>query len=158
MLTVLSFLIISVNSVFATPINDLERGDTAIGVIGGSNNSTYYLESQNTENLIIGIQSIDLNESNAMDFYAQLRINENLRAIVGNRSIDSTSKTYAGAAIKNPLTLDIDAYASVIAGSGFQELQLGANYKLTDTNDLNINFSKLTDNKSSIGIGLSCRF
>lgn len=149
----------SMNRVFAAPINNLEKGVTTAGIISGSKNSMYYLETQNTDRLIIGIQSLDLRDNNAAtDFYAQIKMDDTLRVLFGNRIIDSRSKAYLGGAVESHLNPDIDGYASLIAGSGFQELQLGANYKLTDTNDLNINFSSLSDNKSSLGIGLSFKF
>ena len=159
MLILLSLLCIHMHSVFAAPVNDLEKGETAAGIIGGNHSSIYYLETQNTDMLTVGIQYLDLKENNnATDFYAQLKINESLRAIAGNRAIGSASKYYMGAAVKNSLIPEVDGYAAVIAGSGFQELQLGASYKITDTNDINISFCTVTGNKSSIGIGLSCRF
>jgi hypothetical protein len=158
-MTFIALLLISMNSAFAAPINDLEKGDTIVGVIGGSNNSMYYLETQNTDNLTIGIQSLNLRGNNiAMDYYAQIRMDDTSRVIVGNRILDSHSRSYLGGAIQNELAPDIEGYASLIAGSGLQELQLGVNYKLTDTSDINLNFSAISDNKSSIGLGLSCKF
>lgn len=155
----LAFLFISMNNAFATPINDLEKGDTVVGVIGGSSNSMYYLETQNTDNLTIGIQSLNLRGNNmATDYYTQIRMDDALRVIVGNRILDSHSKAYVGGAVESELTSDIDGYASLIAGSGLQELQLGAKYKLTDTSDINLNFSTISGSKSSIGLGLSCKF
>jgi hypothetical protein len=155
----IAFLLFSINSVFAAPVNDLEKGVTAAGVISGSNSSMYYLETQNTDKLTIGIQSLDLRDNNtATDFYAQIKMDDTLRVIFGNRIIDSRSKAYLGGAVESRLNPDVNGYASVIAGSGFQELQLGVNYKLTDANDININFSSLSDNKSSLGIGLSYKF
>lgn len=157
--TFIMIFLLSVNSVFAAPINDMEKGVTAAGVISGSKNSMYYLETQNTDKVVIGIQSLDLRDSNAAtDFYAQIKMDDTVRVILGNRIIDSRSKAYLGGAVESHLNPDIDGYASLIAGSGFQELQLGANYKLTDTNDLNINFSSISDNNSSLGIGLSFKF
>jgi hypothetical protein len=147
------------SSISAAPINNLEKGVTTIGVISGSANGMYYLETQNTDKLTLGIQSLDYRESNtATDFYAQIKMDDTLRVIFGNRMIDSRSKAYLGGAVESQLNPDINGYASVIAGSGFQELQLGVNYKLTDNNDININFSSLSDNKSSLGIGLSYKF
>jgi hypothetical protein len=158
-MTFISFLLISMNSAFATPINDLETGDTVVGVIGGTNNSMYYLETKSTDNLTIGIQSLNLRGNDiATDYYAQIRMDDALRVIVGNRILDSRSKAYLGGAVESELTSDIDGYASLIAGSGLQELQLGAKYKLTDTSDINLNFSTISGNKSSIGLGLSCKF
>lgn len=157
----LAFLFISMNMnhAFATPINDLARGDTVVGVIGGSSNSMYYLETQNTDNFTIGIQSLNLTGNNmATDYYTQIRMDDALRVIIGNRIQDSRSKAYVGGAIESRLNPDVNGYASVIAGNGFQELQMGVNYKLTDANDININFSSLSDNKASLGIGLSYKF
>ncbi|AJQ25466.1 hypothetical protein [Pelosinus fermentans] len=159
-ITFISFLLLNMNNVFATPINDLEREDTAVGVISGSKNSMYYIEMQTTDNLILGISYRDLrDDKSATDYYAQIRTdNETLRVIIGNRISDSHSKGYLGGAVQRELADDLEGYASLIAGNGLQELQLGANYRLTDTSDLNINLSTLSGNKSSIGIGVSCKF
>ena len=147
------------NSVFAAPINNLEKGVTAGGIISGSNNSIYYLETQNTDKLTLGIQYLDLRTNDsATDFYAQIKMDDTLRVIFGNRIINSHSKAYLGGAVESHLNPDVDGYASLIAGNGFQELQMGVNYKLTDANDINLNFSSLSDNKSSIGIGLGFKF
>ncbi len=157
--TLTIWLFLSITIVSAVPVNDLENGDTAIGVISGSNNNMYYLETKSSDNLILGIQSLDLRTSNsAADFYAQIKMDDTLRVIFGNRIIDSRSKAYLGGAIESRLNPDVNGYASVIAGNGFQELQMGVNYKLTDANDININFSSLSDNKASLGIGLSYKF
>lgn len=158
-LTFISLFLLNINNSFAAPINDLERGDTIVGVTSGSKNSMYYLETQNTDNLIIGIQSLDLRSDGiATDYYVQVKMDDISRVIVGNRIHHSRSKSYLGGAIQNELAPDIEGYASLIAGDGLQELQLGANYKLTDISDININFSTTSGSQSSVGIGLSCKF
>jgi hypothetical protein len=157
--TFIAVLFLNITNAFAAPVNDLENGDTAVGVISGSNNSMYYVETKSSDKLILGMQSLDLRTSNsATDFYAQIKMDDTLRVIFGNRMIDSRSKAYLGGVVESRLNPDVNGYASVIAGNGFQELQMGVNYKLTDANDININFSSLSDNKSSLGIGLSYKF
>ena len=121
--------------------------------------SIFYLESQNTDKLIIGVQYLDLRSNDIeTDYYLQIKMDDTSRVIVGNRILESRSKTYLGGAVRLELTSDVGGYVSLIAGRGLQELQLGANYKLTNTSDVNINFSAISSYPPSIGMGLSCKF
>jgi hypothetical protein len=155
-------------SALGAPINNLESGQAALGVIaqGGERNSTYYVETQCTPTLTLGFQETDwVNSGNMADFYAQFRLNSedqdnSLRLIIGSRTYDSKSSSYLGLALIKQVSDAWDAYASGIAGSGFQEIQIGGNYDLSDNAFLNFNYrtTRYEGNKSGIGIGIGCKF
>jgi len=133
-LTVVSILALGAGTAFATPINNLNQGQTAIGV----QDHALYIEHKLSNNFTLG-----LNEN---DIYGQIGLGNNIRGIVGSRDYNG-SELFVGAAVNAPLAPSLDAYASIIGGSNFKEAQVGANYNLTSNLDLNLNYrSFMPDN------------
>lgn len=127
-LTVASLLAFGASAGFAAPINNLSQGQTAVGVVDDS----FYLEHKMSDNLTLGVQKNDI--------YGQVDVNNNIRAIIGSRDYNSSSKLYIGAAVNSPIAPSLDGYASLVGASDFKELQVGANYNLTSNLDLNVNY------------------
>ena len=151
-------LSLGVGTGFAAPINDLERGQTAVGVL----TDTIYVEHKLSDNLTLGYQNIDRKYGDSMnDFYGQYKLSNNnsLRAILGHRDVDSGS-TYIGVSINDELAPRVDGFASVIGSSDFTEYQVGANYELNREVDLNVNYRSFrpdhgrNDNRVEIGATL----
>lgn len=154
-----TFLTISFSTVFAAPVNDLSKGQTAVGI----GTDTFYLEHKVNNQLLLGIQNVDWDSNGSMDdLYGQFQLNSNLTGIIGNRNFNSGSGLYLGMAVNGTLAPEWDGYASLIAGNDFKELQVGANLKLTTNVDLNINYhSFMPDagrNNNGVGIGATYKF
>jgi len=96
------------------------------------------------------------------DIYGQFRMKGNLSGIIGNRDFGYNSKMYLGLAMSSALSNDTDGYASLIAGSNFKELQLGANIQLAHNIDLNLDYhTYMPDagkNRNGIGVGATVKF
>ena len=162
-LSLIAFLFLNSNIVFAAPINTMDQGKTAFGIIGGNITNCYYFENKISNNITIGIQSIQ----NDTDFYGEIELSNNLdsdklsnvpRLIIGHRDGDNGSTAYVGAGVTVPLTDGIGGYASLIAGTRLQELQFGAINKISDYVSLNLNMRTVRHNgtKTGFGIGLDC--
>lgn len=134
---------------FAAPINNLNQGQTAIGIV----RDDLYIEHKLTDTLTLGLQEDDI--------YGQYHFTSNFRAIVGSRDYNG-SEFYAGAAVNTALAPNLDGYASLVFGSGFKEMQVGANYNLTSNVDLNINYRSFRpdegSNSNRTGIGATFKF
>lgn len=165
-LALLVFLVSSIGTGFAAPLNDLAQGETAVGIGfhgGDPSSNDFYLEHQLSDNFLLGYQSIDWKHySNFTDIYGHLRLSPNLRAIIGNRDFDSTSKIFLGAGVNGPLGVNSDGYAYLIGGDKFRELQVGANFRVTHNVDLNVSYRSFMpkdgDDTNGIGAGLTFRF
>jgi hypothetical protein len=159
-LTLVAVLALSVGTGFAAPVNDLATGQTAVGV--GSD--ALYLEHQFSDNFTLGFQNLDRgdNGSSLNDIYGQFRLSNNLRAIVGSRNFDSSSRLYGGIAVNGPLSSDWDGYASFVAGDQFQEWQVGANLRLASNVDLNLNYHSFIPDAgrdtNAVGVGVTLKF
>lgn len=149
-LTVISLVAFSMGTGFAAPINNLTQGQTAVGIIDDS----FYAEHKMSDNLTLGVQKNDI--------YGQFNLDNNLRAIVGSRDYNSDSKIYIGAAVNSPLAPSLDGYASIIGANNFKELQVGANYNLTNNLDVNLNYrSFMPDqggNSNRTALGATLKF
>jgi hypothetical protein len=159
LLTLAVLLAVGVTTGFAAPVNDLTTGQAAVGV--GSD--TFYLEDKIVDNFTIGYQNVYRGDYGHMDdIYGELNFSKNLRAIVGSRDFGSDSKLYGGLAISAPLAIKCDGYVSFVAGSEFNELQVGANYKLMNNVDLNLNYHSFlpdgSDSQDGVGIGVTLKF
>lgn len=82
----------------------------------------------------------------------------NFRTIMGIRfdeEVGKNARIYVGTALTNTTYDDVDEYASVILGDGFSELQVGANFPLSDRNYLNLNYRHASGmgDKKRFGIG-----
>ncbi len=143
---------------FAAPINNLATSRTAVGI--GSD--FFYLEHKITDNFTLGLQNVDRDGSDMDDIYGQFHFTDNFRGIIGSRNFDPGSKLYLGVAVNGPLAPAWNGYASLIAGSEFKELQVGANYKLTRNVDLNLDYhSFMPDSgrdRDGVGIGATFKF
>ncbi|VBB09118.1 Hypothetical protein LUCI_4404 [Lucifera butyrica] len=146
-------------SVFATPYNDLEeQGQTAAGILYGSDNNTYYIETKATDTVTMGFEYNDWKNSyGTRDFYGQFGMADNARAIVGIRNLDSETRTYLGAVLSAPITDECTGYVSGLIGDGFQEVQVGADYKLTEQTDFNLTYRNLNyhGNRGGLNFGLT---
>jgi len=136
-LTVVSLLTIGVSTGFAAPINNLNQGQTAIGVVDES----LYLQHKISDNVTLGFQEDDI--------YGQVGFNNNLRAIIGSRDYNSSSKIYLGLAVNTPLAPSLDGYASLIGANDFKEVQVGVNYNLTHNLDINLNHRSFMPDQGS---------
>lgn len=157
LLTVAALLALNAATVMAAPINDLGRGQTALGV----GTDTIYLEHKLSDSFTLGFENVD--RGGSMDgIYGQFQLSENFRGIVGNRDLPIGSKLYVGAAVHAPLSSEWDGYASLIGGGDFNEVQVGANLRLASNLDLNIDYHNFSPDygrsKSGVGVGATLRF
>lgn len=149
------------SSAFAAPINDLGAGETAIG----AGTTGYYLEHQLTDGFTLGYQNVDRDRYGDMnDIYGQFRVTNFFRAIIGHRSDlpYDDSNFYAGLAATVPLLPNVDGYASFVAGSDFDETQIGTNINLLSNVDFNINYHSFNPdygrNEDGFGFGATVKF
>lgn len=148
----------------AAPINDLAKGQTALGVLvhnSDPSSNTFYIENRVGDNFTLGYQNVDWDwGGNANDIYGQIDLNSNLRAIVGNRDYASQSKFYGGVAVTAPLAPNWGGYASYITSSNFNEFQVGANYNMAANVDLNLNYRSFSPDygKDNNGVGIGATF
>lgn len=160
LLALTALAVLSANSVFAAPVNDLSSGETAIGI----GTTDYYVEHQVPDLFTIGYQNADRDYYGDMDdIYGQFRVNENLRAIVGNRDLPyGSSNFYAGLAATAPLGERITGYLSFVTGGDFRETQLGTNIALASNIDLNVNYHAFNPdrgrNEDKFGVGAAVKF
>lgn len=141
--------VVGVSTGFAAPINNLDKGQTAVGFVRGD----IYAEHKLTDNFTIGLQDDDI--------YGQFSLKGNYRAIVGSRDYHG-SHIYGGLAVITSLAPALDGYASVVASSSFVEAQVGANYNVARNVDLNANYSSFRPdegrNKNRFGLGATFKF
>ncbi|MBP2644914.1 MAG: hypothetical protein H6Q75_354 [Firmicutes bacterium] len=140
----------------AAPINHLADTQTAIGF----DNNLFYLEHKFGDNFTLGYQSVDW--SGHEDIYGQFAFSDNLRGIIGNRNFSPSSELYAGLAVTGQLASQCTGYASFVSGNSFSEFQAGANFKLSENLELNVNYHSYTPdwgaNKSGAGLGATFKF
>lgn len=157
-LALAALLTLSSATVFAAPINDLWRGQTALGL--GSD--AFYLEHKLSDSFTLGIQNVD-RYGDMTDIYGQFDLSGNVKAIVGSRDLNyDGAKLYAGAAVHGALSPQMEGYASLVGGSGFNELQVGGNIRLASNLDLNVDYHSFNPDygrsKSGVGAGLTLKF
>lgn len=148
---------------FAIPVNTLEEGNNAAGFMLGSKSSNYYLESKFDEAFTIGIQATNWERGyNITDLYGQFNFPEvdNMRGIIGTKSLDSSSRAYLGVAVDKELSPEWIGYTLGTVGRGFQELQIGVNYKINEKNYLNFTYLFLNykGGRNDLDVGLTYRF
>ncbi len=152
-------LSVSVGTGTAAPINDLGRGESAVGIL----TDTIYVEHKIGKDLTIGYQNVDRKHGSDMDdFYAQYQLpSSSVRAILGHRDLGSGS-TYIGLSVSEGLAPRVDGYASIIGSDDFVEYQVGAKYELTKEVDLNLNYRNFRPdhyrNESRLEVGASYKF
>ena len=164
---VMLLLIINSTIAFAAPINNLEEGQSVLGIMvqGGDFNSSFFGETQVGSSITVGFQIASCsNNLSVSDFYAQYRLDSVMdnpvRIILGNKSYDSKGGLYMGAGVSNQFSEELDGYASATFGSGFQDYQLGVNYNLSDNAILNLSYRvfKYDETKNGAGLGIMCKF
>lgn len=133
-------LAFSVGTGFASPINNLVKDQTAVGIMLHTDENSFYIENKVTDTLTAGYEQIHMNHMSINDFHAQFDTTQNAKVLLGFRDFDSSSRAYAGLALTAPLNADATGYTSLIAGNRFTELQVGINYRLADGYDLNLNY------------------
>lgn len=158
-LAVAAVLMMSVGTGFASPINELDKGQTAVGV----GTDSLYLEHKISNSFTLGFQTVDRDDYGHMnDIYGQFALSNHLRGILGSRDVNSDSKIYAGIAANGTIAPDWAGYASVVGNNQFTEVQVGTNYKLTNNTDLNLNYHSFMPDvgkdKNGVGVGLTLKF
>ena len=141
---------ISVGTGFAAPINNLSNGQTALGV----QDQSVYIEHKFSNSLTLGLQENDI--------YGQFDLNKNLRLVAGSKDFNHNSEIYAGVGLTSPLASNVDGYASLVAGSGFKDMQIGANVNVAPNFDINLNYRSLMPDAGSdhnrTSVGASIKF
>jgi hypothetical protein len=136
---------LGVGTGFAAPINNLDSNQTAIGV----QDQSLYIEHKFSDTVTLGFQEHDV--------YGQFNLNNNLRLIAGSKDFNSNSEFYGGVGLAAPLASNLDGYTSLVFGSGFKEMQVGANVNVAPNFDLNVNYRSLmpdqrsNSNRTSVG-------
>lgn len=153
-----AFTLLQAGTVLASPINDLSRSQTAVGL----STDAFYLEHQISNNVTVGFQNTDWDRVSYDDIYGQFKLDNNLKGIIGSRDWASESKFYMGLAATAPLSPDWKGHASVIAGSEFKEFQAGASYALAGNVDLNVMYHTFRPDdgkaKSGADFGVTFKF
>lgn len=121
-------LSLTVSTGFAAPINNLDQNQTAVGVVDDS----FYIEHKFSDNFTLGAQKNDI--------YGEFEMTNHLRAIIGSKTDNSDSNVYLGGALNASLAPNVEGYVSLVGGSHFREMQLGANIGIAPNVDLNANY------------------
>lgn len=149
--------VLSLGTVMAAPLNDLEREQTAVGV----SNDNLYIENKVGSRITIGLQSIDLNHDSSADLYGQYNFTKNFRGIIGHRDLSSGS-TYLGVGVNGVLDNKWDGHAYIIFADEFTEAQAGATYNITNDLGANVYFRSFMPDvgkdKHRVGVGLTYKF
>lgn len=157
-LALAALFIMTSATAFAAPINDLSRGQTALGL----GTDAFYLEHKLSDSFTLGFQNVDRDSVSMDDIYGQFQLSDNLRGIVGSRDLAIGSKMYLGMAVHGPLSPEWDGYASLVGGGDFNELQVGANLRLASNLDLNVDYHSFSPDygrsRSGVGVGATLRF
>lgn len=158
-LTVLTAL--STATAFASPINSLSSGETAVGV--GTKES--YIEHKVSDNLTLGYQYADRDyDGKQHDIYGQIDLIPNVKALVGHRDNlpYDENNFYGGLSVSTPKVMGMEGYASYITGSDFNETQVGVNMNLVANVDLNVNYHNFDGDHSGrengVGVGATIKF
>ena len=128
---------LSAGTGFAAPINTLENGQTAVGI----HDERAYIEHKFADAVTVGLQEDDI--------YGQFEVNQNLRLLAGSRDFHDDSELYGGLGVIAPLSSNVNGYASLVAGSSFKEMQVGANFNVATNLDINLNYSSLMPDSGS---------
>ncbi|VBB09146.1 Hypothetical protein LUCI_4432 [Lucifera butyrica] len=158
-----AWLFFSIGTGFAAASAKAGQGDSTAGIGFGSQGNTYFFEMKPQDDWAVGVHYFNQNSLDMTDLYGQFNLADNhFKAIIGNRIFGSTadSRVYIGASISGKLSSDWVGYTSLIGGDRFQELQLGATYKVTDHYGLNFNYRSLKyeGDKSNLDVGLVFNF
>lgn len=150
LLTSAVMIALSVGTGFAAPINNLGDGQTAIGV----QDQSLYVEHKFGDTFTLGLQENDV--------YGQFNLNNNLRVMAGSKDYNSNSEFYGGLGVTAPLASNLDGYASIVAGSDFKEMQVGANVNVAQNFDINLNYRSMMpdqgSNRNRTSLGATLKF
>jgi len=155
-----AFVILNAGLGFAAPLNNLDSGQTAVGLSGDA----FYIEHKLADRFTIGYQSIDRGYYGDMtDLYGQYEFTGNLRGIIGSREFDyRDSAMYLGVGLQGSLAPQLNGFASVVAGDKFSEMQAGASYRLASNLDLNATYTNFMPeygrDKDEVAIGATLKF
>lgn len=153
-----TFVTLNIGIGFAAPINDLAQDQTALGI----GTDTFYAEHKFGDSFTLGFQNMNWGIGTMNDIYGQIAISPNLRGIVGTRNFASESVLYLGMAVDGHIASNTDGYASLIGGDQFKEIQVGANFRLTQNVDLNLNYHSympdFANNQTGVGVGATFKF
>lgn len=148
--TLAIFFAFGIGTGFAAPINNLSKGQSAVGYL----NDSFYVEHKLTNNLTLGLQEHDV--------YGQFNLTNNIRAIVGSRNYNSNSSVYVGAALTTSLAPNVDGYASLVSSNDFNEVLVGANVNVAPNVDINVNYRSFMPDHGSdtnrFGVGATLKF
>ena len=146
----------------AAPVNQLGEHETAVGV----GTKDVFIEHKATDNLSVGAAWADRDEyGNPKDLYVNYDvIGQNLKLVGGYRwdMPGDTNNFFGGVAVATPVVMGFDAYASYVAGSDFNEVQVGLNKSLIANIDLNVNYHNFKpdhgDRENGVGVGVTVKF
>ena len=152
-----ALLVLGLGTAMAAPLNDLEKGQTAVGV----SNDNLYIEHKIGSRITLGVQSIDLHDDSTADLYGQYNFTNNFRGIIGHRDYVGGS-TYLGVGVSGVLDNKWDGHAYVLFADEFTEVQAGATYNITRDLGANVYFRSFMpdagDDKHRVGAGLTYKF
>jgi len=153
-----ALLVLSLGTAMAAPLNDLSKGQTAVGVA----TDNLYIEHKIADRFTIGFQNIDISSNDdAIDFYGQYHFTNNFRAIIGHRDV-AGGAGYLGVGFTRELDRKWDGHASVVFSDEFVEAQVGATYKIISDVDANVYFRSFMpdvgNNKNRLGVGITYKF
>jgi len=145
LLSLTILLALSVGTVFAAPISTLTKDQTAVGILLHHNNNSYYVENKVTDTLTVGYEQIYLNTVKMNNFYAQFNAGETSRFMLGFKDLRNSSRPYAGYGVTTALSPEWSAYATILGGDQFTEVQVGATYAINENYDFNLNYRGFDD-------------
>lgn len=170
LLTAVSML--ATGAAYAAPISDLNPGKVNIGYQHYDMNDSLkadsvYLEGAVSDKVILGVERNGYAFSRAndemTDIYAQYKLDQHLRLIVGNRNYeDGPNKIFAGIGGYASLGEKLDGYASVTGSSIATEWQAGLTYNMDGQTALQLGFKSYKEDyaptRDGIGFGISHKF
>jgi hypothetical protein len=126
--------------------------------VGFTSNKDIFLETPIDYDMIGGME---YEAGKRIYLYSERPIEDsNFRSIMGIRlrdfsGMNSRAKIYIGAGVLDYLDDETEGYGSLIVSDGFYEVQVGANFPLSNANLLNINYRYSNDReaKNRFGIG-----
>lgn len=157
----LACLTLPTAAALAAPVpvsDDLNELNSAYGVLLGTESNRYYIENKVSDTLILGLQSTSWKDAtSATDLFGQIQGLDGTDVLIGIRNFDSKTKGFIGMTKVIPTSLDWNTYLTAVVGKGFQELEAGAIYTVTEDTDINLSYNlyRYHGNNNSINIGIT---
>ncbi len=152
-----ALLVINCGFAMAAPLNDLDKGQTAVG----ASNDGIYIENKLGDRMTFGLQNIDMGRDDMFDFYGQYHFTNHFRGIVGHRDY-SGGTAYLGVGATHGIDKNWNGHGYAIFSGEFTELQIGAAYKINRELDANVYYRAIMpdhgDDRDRIGVGLTYKF